>query len=79
MDQETHMRTVAEFLKNTRNLPAEFSLRYANKHIAWNLEGTQVLAEGDTEEEVNQKLWAAGIDLLQTVASYVPDPNVSLL
>lgn len=60
--------------KNRCNVPPAQLLRYQGKYVAWNLDGTRIVASGDTEKEVDEKLSAAGIDRHQVVGDYI-DPN----
>jgi len=65
--------------KNRCNFPPEQLIPYQGKHVAWNLDGTRILASGDTEEEVAEQLAAAGIDPGQVVASYIDrDDQINL-
>jgi hypothetical protein len=68
-----------QFIENVNKYPAEELWKLANKLIAWNWEGTQVLAHGDSMEEVAEELRAAGVDLNKVVWDYGDDPNVSYL
>jgi hypothetical protein len=69
----------ASFLENQRNFPAEELARYQGQHIAWDWNGSQILAVGKDRRELDQKLRDAGIDPLQVIHDYVEDPNVSYL
>jgi hypothetical protein len=67
------------FHKNRCNFPPEQLLPYQGKHVAWNLDGTCILASGDTEEEVAKQLAAAGIDPRQVVGSFIDrDDQINL-
>ncbi len=57
--------------KNRCHVPPAQLLPYQGKYVAWNLDGTRILASGDTQEEVDEQLSAAGIDRHQVVADYV--------
>lgn len=61
--------------ENRNKFPREELLRYAGKHVAWSLDGTQILASGNTFAEVDKNLIAAGIDPSRVVHSYVPSPE----
>jgi hypothetical protein len=63
--------------KNRRAFPPEKLLRYAGKHVAWNWEGTRILASGKTIARVFDQLEAAGIDCGQVVFSYVDSGDES--
>ena len=62
-----------QFNINVNNFPLDELAKYAGKYVAWSLDGTRILADGDDPDEVDQKLIAAGIDPSQAVGSYV-DP-----
>jgi hypothetical protein len=68
-----------EYFKNRQNFPLDELAKYAGQHIAWSWDGSQILASGADEEEVEQKLIAAGVDPSRVVFSYVPPGHVSLL
>jgi hypothetical protein len=65
-----------EYFENQRTFPAEELLKYAGKHIAFSLDGKRIVASGDTEEEMERNVVAAGIDPSRVVASYVEPPDV---
>ena len=67
------------YQNNRCAIPPEQLLPYAGRHAAWNLEGTRILASGDTIEEVADQLEAAGIDAGQVVFSYVDSADESSL
>ena len=62
-----------DHLENRRKVPPEELEKYRGRQIAWNWEGTQVVAAGEDLEEVFQKLDAAGVDASRVVFSYVDD------
>jgi hypothetical protein len=68
-----------EYYENQREVPLEVILPYAGKFVAWSLDGKTILAGGDTIEEVDQKLIAAGIDPSRVVGGYIDEPGVSYL
>jgi hypothetical protein len=63
------------FIENCNRFPAEELLKYAGQYVAWNLEGTRILAAGKDYDDVDEKLIAAGIDPQRVVHSYVDDPD----
>jgi hypothetical protein len=68
------------YIANRNKFPIEELAKHAGKYVAWSLDGTRILADGDDEDEVDQKLIAAGIDPGQVVGSYVwPLDGTSLL
>ena len=71
--------TDARFLENQRKFPAEELLRHQGKHIAWNWDGSQILAADADRRVLDQKLQDAGIDPLLVIYDFVEDPNLSYL
>jgi hypothetical protein len=57
--------------QNRDAIPLDQLLPYQGKHVAWNWEGTRILASGDTIEMVFDQLEAAGIDCGRVVFSYI--------
>ena len=68
---------LSHFDENRSKFPLEELAEYAGKHIAFSLDGTRILASGDTIEEVEEQLIAAGINPNQVVGSYVDPPDVT--
>ncbi|MGL4552638.1 MAG: hypothetical protein ACRC33_15805 [Gemmataceae bacterium] len=67
------------FGKNRRRVdPASLTV-YANKRIAWNGDGTCILASGTDYEDVIEELKRLGIPTDRVVFDWVPDPEVSQL
>jgi hypothetical protein len=67
------------FTVNRNNFPEEELARYSGKYVAWSLDGTQILASGDDEEEVDEHLRAAGIPVSRVVHDYVEPPDAPAL
>ncbi len=65
----------ALFNQNVNNFPPDELAKHAGKYVAWSLDGTQILASGEDEEDVDKKLVAAGINPSRVVHSYVPAPH----
>ena len=59
--------------------PPEELLQYAGQYVAWSLDGTHILASADTEEELEQKLVATGVDPSQVVGEFFPNAESVLL
>jgi hypothetical protein len=57
--------------ENRRNFPVEELAKYCGKHVAFSLDGTRILASGDSLEAVDQNLEAMGIAFNQVVHSYI--------
>jgi hypothetical protein len=77
---QTNHRDEAEcngalFIENTSRFPTEELAKYAGRYVAWNLEGTQILASGIDYPELYANLALAGIKPSRVVQSYVPGPG----
>lgn len=68
--QEIDMKV---FLENRHNFPPEELMQYAGQYIAWNMEGTGIIANAADLEEMYRQVEAAGFDPSQVVGSYL-DP-----
>lgn len=68
---------LSHYEENRSKFPLEELATYAGKHIAFSLDGTRILASGDSIEEVEERLIAAGINPSQVVGSYVDLPDVT--
>ncbi len=69
----------SRFDQNRWRFPPEELLHYAGQYVAWKLDGTRILASAATEEEVEQKLIAAGVDPSQVIGEFFPDADSVLL
>jgi hypothetical protein len=69
----------AVFDQNRSRFPPEDLLPYAGHHIAWNADGTRVLASGRDMDEVDNKVIAAGIAPDQVVFDFIDPPDRVLL
>lgn len=67
------------FDENRAKYPSQGLLGYTNQVIAWQADGTRILAHGATWEEVEERLQALGINPNQVVFEFIPDPDVSHL
>jgi hypothetical protein len=68
-----------EFFENRHKYPIDELVKYEDQHIAWSWDGTRILANASTEEELGRKLGAAGIDPSRVVFDYAPRGDVSQL
>jgi hypothetical protein len=59
------------FNDNFNKFPMEELAKYSGQHVAWNLEGTRILASGVDDDEVDRKLVAMGIRPSHVVHGYV--------
>jgi hypothetical protein len=67
------------FQENRHCFPLEQLIPYEGRHVAWNLEGTAVVASGNSFDEVHQRVLDAGIPPNRVVFDYILPPDVSLL
>src|SRR5262245_28640661 len=64
-------------IENRNKFPAEEYLKYSGKYIAWSWDGTQIVACGDSYEELEANVRAAGLNPSRTVFDYVDPPEIS--
>jgi hypothetical protein len=62
-----------EFIENRQKFPLEELAKYAGRHIAWSWEGDRIVDSAEDENQLWDKLVAAGIDPQRVVFSYVDD------
>lgn len=67
------------FNENRNKVPYEETAKYAGMEVAWDLEGTRIIAAAATFEDLLRVLESNGIALGQVVLSYVPTEDESLL
>jgi len=63
----------ALFDHNHRQFPPDQLKLFVGLHIAWSMDGTRIVASGQSREEVHQKLDEQGIHFSHVVHDYV-DP-----
>jgi hypothetical protein len=68
-----------EHVKNRNEFPQEQLQQYYGKHVAWNVEGTRIVASGDDDLQVFQAVEAVGLNPEQVVFSYVPLPDETFI
>jgi hypothetical protein len=68
---------LSHFHENRNKIPREEWFKYAGKHVAFSPDGTRIVASGNSIEEVDAILDAAGIPVSQVVHSYIDPPDVS--
>lgn len=66
------------FNENANKFPASELLQYAGQWVAWNLEGTGILANAPDMLELESRLKELGIDPAQVVQEYLPHPEQCL-
>jgi hypothetical protein len=79
MNQRLEPSTFGSFNENRGRFPPEQLLPYTGQYVAWSLDGTRILTNANSEEELEQKLVAAGIDPSQVVGEFFPDTDSVLL
>jgi hypothetical protein len=60
------------FFENQRKCPPEELARYEGQHIAWNWDGSRIVASAPDQGELYRKVQAAGLDPGSIVHEYVP-------
>ncbi len=60
---------------NRARVPEPELAKYYGKHVAWNFEGTRIVASGKDDGEVFDAVKAAGLPTDRVVFSYVPHPD----
>jgi hypothetical protein len=68
-----------QHFQNRQKFPPEELEKFAGRHIAWSWDGSRILASGETPENVEEQLAAAGIDPARVVFDFVIPPDVTLL
>ncbi len=68
-----------DYLKNRHQFPQDELERYAGQYVAWSPDGTQILASKDDPGQVIEAVKALGYDPGETVISYVPSTDETLL
>lgn len=67
------------FDRNRDRFPPEKLRQYAGRHVAWSMDGTEIVADGATFDELIRRLEDLGIDPTSTVPSFVHDPDTSYI
>src|SRR5262245_42415266 len=65
------------FRRNRDQFPDEQLEPYRGKQVAWNADGTRIVASGDDHEQLYERLAALGIHPAVVVDEFIPDPNAS--
>ena len=75
----THDWPHPDFTRNRSQVPLDELRKWVGKHVAWNWEGTRIVAGAETPEGLIDELRRAGVDPGHVVFGYVDDPGVSWL
>ena len=67
------------FQRNRQRFPHEKLALYAGKYVAWNTEGTCILACDDDELRLARAVQQAGYNTAEVLIAYVPSDDVVLL
>jgi glucose/arabinose dehydrogenase len=70
---------LSHFQENWNKFPPEELAKYWGKQVAVSPDGTRIVASGDTLEELDVALKAAGIHFSQVVTAYVDLPDTSYI
>jgi hypothetical protein len=62
-----------QFMENLARFRADQLRQFAGQRVAWNWEGTCIVAAGKDYDEVYQRLQEAGIDSSEVVFDFVDD------
>jgi len=76
-DKRLEPPDLSHFHENWLKFPPEEWLKYAGKFVAFSPDGTRIVASGDSWEELDAALEAAGIHFSQVVSGYLDPPDVS--
>jgi len=63
----------ALYNRNRNKFPREIELQHAGKHVAFNFEGTQILASGVDREDLEAALVRLGIPRDRVVFERIPE------
>jgi hypothetical protein len=70
---------LSHFEENQSKFPLEELAKYWGKQVAFSPDGTRIVASGDTLEELDANLEAAGIHFSQVVTCYIDPPDASYI
>jgi hypothetical protein len=72
-------KDMARFRRNREQFPDEQLEPFWGMQVAWNMEGTQIIASAATDRELYAILKQSGIDSSEVVFDFIPDPFVSYI
>jgi hypothetical protein len=67
------------FEENQSRCSVEQLRGFAGRHVAWSLDGTTILASGETFEELADNLHASGLTNEQAIFDYIDPPDAVLI
>ena len=68
-----------QFLRNRNEFPPAELEKYAGRYIAWSADGTRIVASDEDPLRLMETIDGLGIDHGETVISYVPEEDGSLI
>jgi hypothetical protein len=63
------------FNENRTRYPLDLLIPYEGRHVAWSLDGTRILADGEDMDAVEDKLVELGIQPNRVVFDYIDPPR----
>jgi hypothetical protein len=69
------LEALERFNENRTRYPLDQLIPYEGRHVAWSLDGTRILADGGSMDEVHEKLIAAGLQPHRVVFDYIDPPR----
>jgi hypothetical protein len=76
-DKRVEPPDLIHYEENRSKFPPEELLKYAGKFVAFSPDGTRIVASGDTDEEMEANVIAAGIHPSQVVGAYIDPADVT--
>jgi hypothetical protein len=64
-----------QFIENQKKITPEMLIPFRGLHVAWNAEGTRIVAWGETYEAVYAHLDTLGLSGSEVAFDYVPHPG----
>jgi hypothetical protein len=65
--------------RNRSNIPATELAKHYGKEVAWSLDGTKIIASGDSPMDVCAAIQKAGLKSDEVVLGYLPFPDEVML
>ena len=67
------------FQKNRQEFPPEVLARYAGQYVAWDPDGTRILASDEDELQLANAILAAGHNSAEVLIAFVPAEDLVVL
>ena len=68
-----------DFLRNTSAHSSEELVPYFEQHVAWSVDGKQILAHSENEADLYKEIDRLGLNSADYVIAFVPDPDIVTL